>query len=95
MVEALRHRGPDDDGVTLLGPVTLAHTGLAIIDVEGGDQPLGSEDGAVTAIVNGEIYNHSSCAPGSRSAATASRPTPTARWWCTPMRSTGSISFVS
>jgi len=31
---------------------------LAIIDVAGGDQPLVSEDGAVTAIVNGEIYNH-------------------------------------
>jgi len=58
MVEALRHRGPDGEGVTRLGPVTLAHTRLAIIDVEGGDQPLASEDGAVTAIVNGEIYNH-------------------------------------
>src|SRR5215210_4776616 len=58
MVEALRHRGPDGDGVTQLGPATLAHTRLAIIDVEGGDQPLASEDGAVTAIVNGEIYNH-------------------------------------
>jgi asparagine synthase (glutamine-hydrolysing) len=58
MVEALRHRGPDGEGVTQLGPATLAHTRLAIIDVEGGDQPLSSEDGAVTAIVNGEIYNH-------------------------------------
>jgi asparagine synthase (glutamine-hydrolysing) len=58
MVEALRHRGPDGEGVTQLGPATLAHTRLAIIDVEGGDQPLASEDGAVTAIVNGEIYNH-------------------------------------
>jgi asparagine synthase (glutamine-hydrolysing) len=58
MVEALRHRGPDGDGVTKLGPATLAHTRLAIIDVAGGDQPLSSEDGAVTAIVNGEIYNH-------------------------------------
>src|SRR3954465_14157211 len=58
MVEALRHRGPDGDRVTKLGPATLAHTRLAIIDVAGGDQPLSSEDGAVTAIVNGEISNH-------------------------------------
>src|SRR3954468_23123815 len=58
MVEALRHRGPDGDGVTKLGAATLAHTRLAIIDVAGGDQPLASEDGAVTAVVNGEIYNH-------------------------------------
>jgi asparagine synthase (glutamine-hydrolysing) len=58
MVEALRHRGPDGEGVRRLGPLTLAHTRLAIIDVAGGDQPLDSEDGQVTAVVNGEIYNH-------------------------------------
>lgn len=58
MTAALRHRGPDGDGVRRIGPATLAHTRLAIIDVAGGDQPLDSEDGAVTAIVNGEIYNH-------------------------------------
>src|SRR5919109_3094489 len=58
MVEALRHRGPDGDALRQIGPVALAHTRLAIIDVAGGDQPLDSEDGAVTAIVNGEIYNH-------------------------------------
>jgi asparagine synthase (glutamine-hydrolysing) len=57
MVEALRHRGPDGDALRRIGPLTLAHTRLAIIDVAGGDQPLDSEDGQVTAIVNGEIYN--------------------------------------
>jgi asparagine synthase (glutamine-hydrolysing) len=58
MVEALRHRGPDGEAVRRAGPVTLAHTRLAIIDVAGGDQPLDSEDGAVTLIANAEIYNH-------------------------------------
>jgi asparagine synthase (glutamine-hydrolysing) len=58
LMEALRHRGPDGEGVRRLGPLTLAHTRLAIIDPAGGDQPLASEDGAVTAVVNGEIYNH-------------------------------------
>ena len=58
MVDALRHRGPDSDGVHRAGPATLAHTRLAIIDVAGGEQPLHSEDGAISAIVNGEIYNH-------------------------------------
>ncbi|HYN91581.1 MAG TPA: asparagine synthase (glutamine-hydrolyzing) [Thermoleophilaceae bacterium] len=58
MVEALRHRGPDGDALRRIGPLALAHTRLAIIDVEGGEQPLDSEDGRVTAIVNGEIYNH-------------------------------------
>jgi asparagine synthase (glutamine-hydrolysing) len=58
IVEALRHRGPDGDAIRRIGPVVLAHTRLAIIDVRGGDQPLDSEDGQITAIVNGEIYNH-------------------------------------
>jgi asparagine synthase (glutamine-hydrolysing) len=58
MVEALRHRGPDGDAVKRIGPVTLAHTRLAIIDVAGGDQPLISEDGQTTLIANGEVYNH-------------------------------------
>src|SRR5215218_8298799 len=58
MVEALRHRGPDGEALRRIGPVALAHTRLAIIDVAGGDQPLDSEDGRVTTIVNGEIYNH-------------------------------------
>ncbi len=58
MCAALRHRGPDGEGVVQIGPVTLAHTRLAIIDPAGGEQPLYSEDGQVTAIVNGEIYNH-------------------------------------
>ncbi len=58
MVAALRHRGPDGEAVRSCGPALLAHTRLAIIDVAGGDQPLDSEDGQVTAIVNGEIYNH-------------------------------------
>jgi asparagine synthase (glutamine-hydrolysing) len=58
MVEALRHRGPDGEAVARHGPATLVHTRLAIVDVEGGDQPLDSEDGAVSAVVNGEIYEH-------------------------------------
>ena len=58
MVDALRHRGPDGDGVHRSGPATLAHTRLAIIDLAGGDQPLHSEDGVISAVVNGEIYNH-------------------------------------
>ena len=57
MVESLRHRGPDGEALRRIGPLALAHTRLAIIDVAGGDQPLDSEDGQVTAIVNGEIYN--------------------------------------
>jgi asparagine synthase (glutamine-hydrolysing) len=58
MISALRHRGPDGDGSHRIGPALLLHTRLAIIDVDGGHQPLISEDGSVAAVVNGEIYNH-------------------------------------
>ena len=58
MVGALRHRGPDGDDWRRIGPALLVHTRLSIIDVEGGDQPLTSEDGTVTLVANGEIYNH-------------------------------------
>ena len=92
MVEALRHRGPDGEAVRRIGPLALAHTRLAIIDVAGGDQPLDSEDGRVTAIVNGEIYNHRELRDGLEAAATASPPARTARWWCTRTRSTASTA---
>jgi asparagine synthase (glutamine-hydrolysing) len=58
MAAAMRHRGPDGEAVLGLGPATLVHRRLAIVDVAGGDQPLRSEDGAVSVVANGEIYNH-------------------------------------
>ncbi|MDA0168664.1 asparagine synthase (glutamine-hydrolyzing) [Solirubrobacter taibaiensis] len=58
MAASLRHRGPDGEGWHRVGPALLVHTRLAIIDVAGGDQPLYSEDGTITLVANGEIYNH-------------------------------------
>jgi asparagine synthase (glutamine-hydrolysing) len=57
--EALRHRGPDDEGVWLAADrrVGLAHTRLSIIDLESGQQPIASEDGSIIAVVNGELYD--------------------------------------
>ncbi len=57
MQAALRHRGPDGDGRYLGEGVGLVHTRLAIIDLETGDQPFLSADGAVL-IANAEIYNY-------------------------------------
>lgn len=57
VIAALRHRGPDGESAERIGPMTMVHTRLAIIDVTGGAQPLHSEDGRLTAVVNGEIYN--------------------------------------
>jgi asparagine synthase (glutamine-hydrolysing) len=53
----LFHRGPDDDGVYLQGPVGLAMRRLSIIDLSTGKQPIGNEDGSIQVVYNGEIYN--------------------------------------
>lgn len=60
MVEALEHRGPDGRGTHIDEHlrVHLGHLRLAIIDVDGGRQPMWNEDGQVCVIYNGEIYNH-------------------------------------
>src|SRR5712692_7628211 len=57
MMDAMRHRGPDDDGMYISGPVGLGHRRLSIIDLSTGKQPIGNEDGTVWIVFNGEIYN--------------------------------------
>jgi asparagine synthase (glutamine-hydrolysing) len=57
MNRALVHRGPDGAGVFIDGPVALAMRRLAIIDLEGGHQPMSNEDGSIWIVFNGEIYN--------------------------------------
>ena len=53
-----RHRGPDWSGVYVDEGAVLIHERLAIVDPEGGSQPLRSTDGSLALAVNGEIYNH-------------------------------------
>lgn len=58
MCDAILHRGPDSDGQFLAGSVAMGVRRLSIIDVAGGRQPISNEDGTVTVVFNGEIYNH-------------------------------------
>src|SRR4051794_17584258 len=58
MCDALRPRGPDDAGTWSEGPVALGNRRLSIIDLDGGHQPMASEDGHVVVVQNGGIYNH-------------------------------------
>jgi asparagine synthase (glutamine-hydrolysing) len=59
MMASLAHRGPDGRGMWLSGDhaTGLANTRLAIIDIEGGQQPIQSADGRLRIIFNGELYN--------------------------------------
>jgi asparagine synthase (glutamine-hydrolysing) len=57
MTATLGHRGPDGEGLYLDERVALGHRRLAIIDVNGGAQPMANEDGTVWVSYNGELYN--------------------------------------
>ncbi len=56
--DAIRHRGPDDEGVLLDGDFGMGMRRLSIIDVGGGHQPIETDDGRYAIVFNGEIYNH-------------------------------------
>ncbi|MGH9901403.1 MAG: asparagine synthase (glutamine-hydrolyzing), partial [Pyrinomonadaceae bacterium] len=58
MMDALVHRGPDDQGSHLDGAVGLGHRRLSIIDLETGRQPIPNEDETIWIVFNGEIYNY-------------------------------------
>ena len=50
MIATLRHRGPDDVGVSVNGPAALAAARLSILDVAGGHQPIAVDGGRVTVV---------------------------------------------
>lgn len=58
MLRAIVHRGPDDQGDLVDGPLAMGMRRLSIIDLAGGHQPIASEDGSVVVVFNGEIYNY-------------------------------------
>ena len=59
MTRAVAHRGPDGEGVEVVGPVGFGHRRLAIIDLsDAGRQPMSAEDGRLRIVFNGEIYNY-------------------------------------
>ncbi len=57
MTRTIVHRGPDDEGYYLDGPVGLGFRRLSIIDLAGGHQPMSDAEQTVWVIFNGEIYN--------------------------------------
>jgi asparagine synthase (glutamine-hydrolysing) len=57
MTRSIVHRGPDDEGYYLAGPLGLGFRRLSIIDLAGGHQPMSDREESVWVIFNGEIYN--------------------------------------
>ena len=59
MVDALRHRGPDDEGFWVQAGLGMAHTRLSVIDLSpAGRQPMHVESPSLSIVYNGEVYNH-------------------------------------
>ncbi len=56
--EILYHRGPDDSGTASPGPVSLGNRRLKVIDLKTGQQPMTNEDGTLTLVFNGMIFNY-------------------------------------
>ena len=57
MTRTITHRGPDDEGYYIAGPLGFGFRRLSIIDLAGGHQPMSDQEESVWVIFNGEIYN--------------------------------------
>jgi asparagine synthase (glutamine-hydrolysing) len=57
MTQSIAHRGPDDEGYLISGPLGFGFRRLSIIDLAGGHQPMADAEKTVWIIFNGEIYN--------------------------------------
>jgi asparagine synthase (glutamine-hydrolysing) len=58
MTRRIAHRGPDDEGFWQDGQVVFGHRRLSILDLSAaGHQPMQTDDGDLTIVFNGEIYN--------------------------------------
>ena len=57
MTRAIAHRGPDDEGYLIAGPLGFGFRRLSIIDLAGGHQPMSDQEESVWVVFNGEIYN--------------------------------------
>ena len=58
MTDAIRHRGPNDQGFFINGKAGLGVRRLSIIDIKNGHQPITNENETMWIVFNGEIYNY-------------------------------------
>ena len=77
MARSIAHRGPDDEGFFIAGPVGLGFRRLSIIDLAGGHQPMSDAEQTVWVIFNGEIYNYKELRAELKARGTSFELTPT------------------
>jgi len=82
MRDVIKHRGPDDEGIFIDGPIGLGHRRLSIVDVASGHQPMTNEDGTLHITYNGEIYNTLTTGRNWKLAVTSIAPTATPKLFC-------------
>src|SRR5687768_8147532 len=58
MLGMIRHRGSDEFGIYLGRDVALGNARLSIVDLSGGQQPIGNEEGTLWIVYNGEVFNY-------------------------------------
>lgn len=58
MMDVIRYRGPDGNGIDEMGGCTLGHVRLSIVDIVGGRQPMRNHNGYIGLVFNGEIYGY-------------------------------------
>jgi asparagine synthase (glutamine-hydrolysing) len=58
MLQSILHRGPDEGGTLIVGPLAMGMRRLSIIDLADGTQPMFDESGRYGIVFNGEIYNY-------------------------------------
>src|SRR2546423_12118538 len=58
MVDVIRHRGPDSDGIFMKDKFAMGMRRLSIIDIGHSNQPIFNEDRSLAIVFNGEIYNY-------------------------------------
>ena len=95
MTGAIAHRGPDDEQIHIEPGVALGARRLSIVDLAGGRQPIGNEDGSVWVAFNGELFEYPELQPGAaRARAHAWPPAATPSSGSTSTRTCGEGMFA-
>jgi asparagine synthase (glutamine-hydrolysing) len=58
MADAIKHRGPDEDGYYRSAGVSMASRRLSIVGLFDGRQPIANEDGTISVVFNGELFDY-------------------------------------